>query len=201
MKNRSLLAASATVAVALIYLFAFGPGRFRVTGEPGLAARISEAAILERTRPLVANLWPDLQNVQLTPELALIPDGICSPIHPKPPITAAWMMVCENTRGRPLGTITWNAASGDLLSIVAGTATPCGSEMAFPQMKPTEARKVMHQWIRELAALSSGAAWLEIGARSEKNVFISDWRAGERTAHLSVNSWTGDLIVLRVASR
>ena len=200
MSTRGLLAVGVTTVVTATYLLAFGPARSHPAAPLALTTRLSEADALARTRPIVANLWPARQDVQMVPDLAISQGGMCSPMQPNDTITAAWQVVCEDLRGHPIGTITLNAANGELLSIVAGPEAAARADMSFPEMKPLEARKIMRQWIKSLLVTGSGDTWREVRERKRTGTYISDWRKAGRMVHLTVNARTGSLAICRIGN-
>ena len=200
MKYRGWLAVVGIVAIVLLYLVAFEPQRRLAAGDPPMGLRLSRAETMMRAHELAGRLWPDRRNVQLSPEFTQTPIGMAPPGASIEPVKAAWQVTCEDIRGVTLGTITWNAQTGDLMSIVAGCVSAGEPIASFPKMKRAESHKVSQQWMRELAGPRNGAVWRELAEKSGSKLVLSEWVARDRKAHLYVNSTSGELAAFRMTA-
>ena len=176
-----------------------GVGRERAPVNAASANLLSKKDVLARTGPVVSTIWPELQNVQLSPDLILTPSGIRSPRHAHQVLTAAWQILCEDAHGASLGVVTWNAKSGELVSIVLGSNWTRDPLMSGPRMNESEARTMTRHWLRDLTGRATNVSWREVHEKIDPRTVISDWTANGRTAHLAVNLRTGGLLVLRMA--
>jgi len=201
MKQQKWLAVAGAAATVLIYLTAFVPRRRAVAEDAPMGMSLKRAQTIERARALAGHLWPNLRNVQISAEFTQVKLGLSSPYDSSEPVTSAWFVGCDDARGTPLGTIIWNARTGDLMSIVAGSSSSIDTNSVYPRMKAPEIHRVLKQWIKEIAPRASDAPWREVSETIAETVVTSEWVAKDRTAQLHINPTSGELVTFRSAVR
>jgi hypothetical protein len=197
MRQRKWIAAAVFAAIVLIYVTAITSKRRMALDEAPSGMRLNRAATIERTRSLAGVIWPSLQNVQITPEYTRLRIGAGSSYNPTEPVTAAWLVVCDDAHGAALGTFIWNARTGELISIVAGSNSTLDPAAGYPRLKQAEIRKVLKQWMKELTLPEQEAPWHEVSEKVASNVVSSEWVANNRVAQLHMNPASGELITYR----
>jgi hypothetical protein len=197
MKRQKRIAAAGIVAIVLVYLTAFVPKKHIAIEDAPLGMRLKRADTIERARSLAGYLWPNSQNVQIVAEYTQVKLGVASPYSPSEPVSSAWLVGCDDARGNALGTFIWNAQTGDLISIVAGSSSSIDPNSGYPRMKPKEIHKVTKQWMNEIAPQQPGAPWREVSETIAENVVSSEWATKDRIAQLHINPTSGELITFR----
>lgn len=166
---------------------------------PG-APRMSRAAACGDTRALARHIWPDQDNITLAADLVAARKDTGSPVRAIESVASVWQVVCEDARDGSLGTVTWNASTNELVSVVAGSRDTSASGSVFPNMRRSETNHVLKRWMQTLAGARTGGAWQQIRRSMRGNVVSSEWIGAGRVARLCVNSATGELIIFRLAN-
>ena len=189
-----VLTVAAAVIIGAVRLYGVGrPTASRNSAAEGVY--LTRAEVIERSRQLTGRLWPERQNVQMKPDLTVAAWDVRLPLSLRHAVSPVWLVTCEDIHGGALGTITWNAASGELRRVIARPNDITEADMPSPVMKPKQVRRLTRQWLRGLVGRNTGETWNEIGERARPRAVISDWVSEGRKAHLSVSSVTGELIV------
>jgi hypothetical protein len=198
MRRHAWIAVILAAAAALAFLGVRGRQRQADQDYLALGLQVSQAEAVAKTRSLGTRIWPDLQNLGLSPEL-MVTRGVHSPVTWRDAAPNAWQVLCEDSRGYCLGTITWDAATGELISVVAGRPVSHQRDASYPDMSRAEMRGLERQWIRDLSTALREGSWRQTRETAESHSVNSDWASTGRTAHLSVNMQTGELVLFHVS--
>jgi hypothetical protein len=200
MRRRGRLTALLVAGTVLVYVGAFGIGRLRSAWRPE-ALKVSETDAAALSRAVAGHVWPDRQNVTLTPDVIAAREDGGLALESAADAVMAWQVTCEGADGETLGTVTLDGTTGELISVVAGCRGRGESGMPTAEMPAANRRGVLRQWMRDLEGARHAGTWRETAETSAEQSLTSEWTAPGRKAHLCINPSTGELIMFRVARR